>query len=224
MTFLQFKFFLFLIAGVILFYICPVKHRWKILLVISCAFYAIAGLKYLPFIFVTSFSVYLAGVKMGGIYEAQEVKLGAEGLSRKEQKAIKESDKKRCKRVLIAVLVLNVGILSIVKFTRFFVDPINDLIRFMGGDGSFSAAYIIVPLGISYYTFTSLSYLLDIYWKHEAYEKNYFRFLLYVIYFPHILQGPIERYGRLGHRLKEELRFDYDRIVSGIQLMFWVYF
>ncbi len=224
MTFIQFGFFLFLIAGVILFYICPVKHRWKMLLVISILFYAIAGVKYLPFIFVTSFSVFLAGLKMGRIYEEQEVKLGAEGLSRKEQKAIKESDKKRCKKVLIGILVLNIGILSVVKFTRFFVDPINDLIRFMGGDGSFSAAYIIVPLGISYYTFTSLSYLLDIYWKHEVYEKNYFRFLLYVIYFPHILQGPIERYGRLGHRLKEELRFDYDRVASGVQLMLWGYF
>ena len=224
MTFIQFGFFVFLIAAVILFYICPVQHRWKALLAISIVFYAIAGLKYLPFIFVTSFSVYLAGRKMGQIYEEQDKKLQTEGLSRKEQKAIKENDKKRCKKIIIGLLALNVGILSVVKFTKFFVDPINDLIRFMGGDGTFSAAYIIVPLGISYYTFTSLSYLLDVYWKRETYEKSYFRFLLYVIYFPHILQGPIERYGRLGQRLKQELRFDYDRVVSGLQLMLWGYF
>ncbi len=224
MTFIQFGFFIFLIAGILLFYICPVKHRWKALLAISLVFYGIAGVKYLPFIFVTSFSVYLAGFKMGRIYEQQALELDAEGLERQEKKAIKERDKKRCKKVVIGLLVFNVGILSVVKFTKFFVEPINDLVRFMGGEGTFSAAYIIVPLGISYYTFSSLSYLLDVYWKRVDYEKNYFRFLLYAIYFPHILQGPIERYGRLGQRLKQELRFDYNRIVSGMQLMIWGYF
>ena len=78
--------------------------------------------------------------------------------------------------------------------------------------------------GISYYTFSSLSYLLDVYWKRVGYENNYFRFLLYLVYFPHILQGPIERYGRLGARLKGEFRFDYDRVVRGIQLILWGYF
>lgn len=224
MTFIQFGFFVFLIAGVILFYICPVKHRWKALLVISLIFYGIAGLEYLPFIFVTSFSVYLAGLKMGRIYEAQAVELDTEGLTRQKQKQIKERDKKRCKKVVVGILVLNIGILSIVKFTKFFEGPINDLIQFLGGNGTFSAAYIIVPLGISYYTFSTLSYLLDVYWKRVDYEKDYFRFLLYAIYFPHILQGPIERYGRLGQRLKQELRFDYNRVVSGLQLMIWGYF
>ncbi len=224
MTFIQLEFLIFLIAGIVFFYLFPVKYRWVALLLISIAFYAIAGVKYFPFIFVTSFSVYLAGLRMGKIYKVQDEKLTADGLTRQDKKAIKERAKKRCRRVVIAGLILNVGILSVIKFTKFFVEPINDLIRFMGGAGTFDAAYIIVPLGISYYTFTSLSYLLDVYWKRVGYEKNYLRFLLYAIYFPHILQGPIERYGRLGERLKQELRFDYNRVVSGMQLMIWGYF
>jgi D-alanyl-lipoteichoic acid acyltransferase DltB (MBOAT superfamily) len=62
---------------------------------------------------------------------------------------------------------------------------------------------------------------MDVYWKRIRYEKSYFRFLLYVCYFPHILQGPIERYGRLGERLKQELRFDFKRVSFGIQLILW---
>ena len=94
----------------------------------------------------------------------------------------------------------------------------------IGSGATFSAAMIIVPLGISYYTFSTLSYLLDVFWKKVDYETNYGRFLLYAIYFPHILQGPIERYGRLGQRLKQELRFDAHRCSYGLQLMLWGYF
>ncbi len=224
MTFIQLEFLAFLIAGIIFFYLFPVKYRWVALLLLSIAFYAVAGVKFFPFILTTSFSVYLAGVWMGRIYKKQEGQLAGEGLTRQDKKAIKERAKRRCRRVVVAALLLNVGILCVVKFTKFFVEPINELIRAMGGEGTFSAAYIIVPLGISYYTFTSLSYLLDVYWKRVGYEKNYLRFLLYAIYFPHILQGPIERYGRLGERLKQELRFDYDRVASGMQLMIWGYF
>lgn len=221
MTFVQFNFLVFLIIAVCVFYICPVRFRWIVLLTASLVFYAIAGVKYLPFIFVTSFSVYLSGRKMGAIYEELDRACSADGLDRKEKKALKEKAKTRCRKVLTLLLVFNIGILCICKFTKFFVDPINSLLLHLGGKGSFSAAMIIVPLGISYYTFSSLSYLMDVYWKRVGYEKNYFRFLLYVCYFPHILQGPIARYGRLGQRLKQELRFDYTRVTFGIQLMVW---
>lgn len=224
MSFINFSFFIFLIATVIVFYICPVKFRWIILLASSIVFYCIAGIEYLPFILITSFTVFLAGRKMGKIYEKMEADIAQEGLDRKEKKKIKDIAKKACFKFLIATLILNVGILIIVKFTKFAVDPINSLLLSLGQEGKFSAAYIIVPLGISYYTFSCLSYLLDVYWKRIKHEENYARFLLYAIYFPHILQGPIERYSRLGERLKGEFRFDYDRVCKGLQLMLWGYF
>ena len=221
MTFIEVKFLIFLIAVFFTFYICPVKYRWIVLLCSSIVFYAIAGVKYLPFIFVTSLSVYLAGRKMGQVYEKQdEAAKGAE-LSRKEKKALKDQAKAKCKKTVILVLVLNIGILAVCKYMKFFIEPLNGLIGRMGGSGQLTAASIIVPLGISYYTFSSLSYLLDVYWRRVEWERSYPRFLLYLIYFPHILQGPIERYGRLGERLKQELRFDYQRVTFGIQLILW---
>lgn len=221
MTYVQFNFLAFLLITFCVFYICPVKFRWIVLLGASLIFYAIAGVKYLPFIFVTSFSVYLAGRKMGSIYEELERETSVETLTRKEKKELKEKAKARCRKILVALLVLNIAILCISKFTKFFIDPVNDLLTALGGNGGFTAEMIIVPLGISYYTFSCLSYLMDVYWKRVDYEKNYFRFLLYASYFPHILQGPIARYGRLGQRLKEELRFDYQRVCFGMQLMIW---
>ena len=224
MTFIEFRFLIFLVLAVIAFYICPVKQRWLVLLGSSIVFYAIAGVKYLPFIFVTSFSVYLAGRQMGLIYAAMEEEVSQGDYDRKKKKERKDQAKAKCKKILIGLLILNIGILAVTKYTKFFVSPINDLLVSLGRDGNFTAASIIVPLGISYYTFSSLSYLLDVYWRRVDYENNYARFLLYAIYFPHILQGPIERYGRLGQRLKGEFRFDYHRVTRGIQLIVWGFF
>ncbi len=224
MTFVQLNFLVFLLAVFAVFYICPVKFRWIVLLIASLAFYAIAGLEYLPFIFLTSFSVWMAGKRMGQIYEAQEQECSDASLSRKEKKELKEKAKMKCRKVLIALLILNVGVLCICKFTKFAIEPLNAVLGRFTGFSGLSAAWIIVPLGISYYTFSSLSYLLDVYWRRVEKEENYFRFLLYVSYFPHILQGPIARYGRLGERLKAELRFDYQRVTFGIQLIVWGFF
>lgn len=221
MTFIQVKFLIFLIVIFFAFYICPIKYRWIVLLGSSIVFYAIAGVKYLPFIFVTSFTVYLAGRKMGRIYDAQEEAAKEKELSRKEKKELREQAKAKCKKTLLLTLILNLGILAVCKYLKFFIGPVNSLIQSAGGSRQLTAASIIVPLGISYYTFSALSYLLDVYWKRVSWEASYPRFLLYLIYFPHILQGPIERYGRLGEQLKRELRFDYKRVTFGVQLIVW---
>lgn len=225
MTFIQLQFLVFLAVSFVLFYICPVKHRWKVLLLVSIVFYGIAGVKYFPFIFITSFSVWLCARKIGHIYEENNRMLEEDTtLDRKAKKAKREEAKKHAKKFLILCLVLNIGILCISKYTKFLVNPINDFLDMIGSGADFSASMIIVPLGISYYTFSSLGYILDVFWKKVDYEKNYARFLLYAIYFPHILQGPIERYGKLGVRLKQELRFDAVRCSRGLQLMLWGFF
>ena len=121
MTFIEVKFLFFLIAVFFTFYICPVKYRWIVLLCSSIVFYAIAGVKYLPFIFVTSLSVYLAGRKMGQIYEKQDEAAKCADLSRKEKKALKDQAKAKCKKTVVLVLVLNIGILAICKYMKFFI-------------------------------------------------------------------------------------------------------
>ena len=83
---------------------------------------------------------------------------------------------------------------------------------------------IIVPLGISYYSFSIIGYMLDVYYKKIEPENNFFHFLLYMIYFPHILEGPIPRYNKLMPQLVEGHSFEYIRFCFGAQRVLWGYF
>ncbi|MCD8353738.1 MAG: hypothetical protein LUC47_05445 [Clostridiales bacterium] len=224
MSITSLSFMLFLFLCVVLFYLCPVKHRWVVLLVASVVFYAIYGLEYLPFICFTTVTVWWAGRRMGKLYEQQDEVLKTLR-DRTKKKEVKALYKKECKRTLVLVMVLNIALLCAVKFLKYFVPAINRVLDWSGlFQGEFTAAMIIVPLGVSYYTFSTVGYLLDVYWKRYSYEPNLARFALYAIYFPHIVQGPISRYNTLGQELKKELRWDTDRVCKGVQLMAWGFF
>lgn len=218
-------FLVFLGAVFCLFYLCPVKHRWIVLLLGSICFYVVAGaVKFLPFIVFTSAVVWLCARQIGRLYEEQEKALKAEGLDRNAKKEIREKYKNKAKQYLLLALILCVGILCVTKFTKYAVRYLNLISQALNGTQPFSAAWLLVPLGISYYTFSTVGYLLDVYWKRYTYENNFLRFFLYAIYFPHIVQGPISRYNLLGQELKKELRFDSRRVVFGMELMIWGFF
>ena len=119
------------------------------------------------------------------------------------RKKAAEDQKQTSRRLLLVVLIVIIGFLAVVK-----------LVRFIRPDSGF-----IMPLGLSYYTFSTVGYVLDIYWKRYEPETNFLHFLLYVSFFPHILQGPIPRFDRLGHQLFEGHRFEYRRVCFGLQLM-----
>jgi D-alanyl-lipoteichoic acid acyltransferase DltB (MBOAT superfamily) len=141
------------------------------------------------------------------------------------KKQLKENSKRKCRRAVIIAIVVSLGILSYTKFTKMLIDSINDLILNFGTtDFKLSSVSVIVPLGISYYTFSTIGYVLDVYWNRYEAESSFFRYLLYVLFFPHILQGPIARYNRLAPQLFEGHRFDYKRFCFGIQLMLWGFF
>lgn len=82
---------------------------------------------------------------------------------------------------------------------------------------------IVVPLGISFYTLSVIGYLIDVYRMKYAPSRNFLKFLLFVCYFPHILQGPIARYNQLSQQFEEYHAFDYNRVTMGLQLMVWGY-
>ena len=219
------SFLIFLLVTFLVFYVCPVRYRWIVLLISSVAFYVIAGSwKFLPFIIFTSLVIWLSALKIGSLNGELKEKLADKSLEKSQKKELRAVYKKKAKRVLIIALVLCIGILVVTKFARYAVQYMN---RFMPGpDGTerFSITWLIVPLGISYYTFSTVGYLLDVYWKRYEPEKNFARFFLYAIYFPHIVQGPISRYNLLGQELKKELRFDSQRVVFGMELMIWGFF
>ncbi len=222
MTITSVNFMLFLLVLFLVFYACSVKSRWKVLLAGSVLFYLLAGAKKLfPCIVLTSAAVWYGARRIGALYAEQEEKLKAEGLDRSGKRAIKEQYKSRAKRILMLTLVWCVGILCVSKFAKYAVLYMDRISMAVNGTAPFSALKILVPLGISYYTFSTVGYLLDVYWKRYEPEKSFWRFFLYAIYFPHIIQGPISRYNLLGQELKKELRFDSRRAAFGMELMLW---
>lgn len=191
-------FILFVLAAVLLYYVMPSKCRWCALLVFSYIYYLCAGAEYLPFLLFSTLITYLCGVLME--------RAGQDG-------------KKRQKQILIAGLILNFGMLGVVKYTNFLVDNVNALL-----DLNLRGMSLLLPLGISFYTFQSSGYLLDIYWKRTKAEKNPFRYALFVSFFPQILQGPIGRHSRLASQLYEGYKWDVSGFTAGVQRILWGFF
>ncbi len=136
-----------------------------------------------------------------------------------DEKALKGRFKQRKKWIVALVLFVNFGILAALKYRNFAADNMNLLFG-----THFSSAKLLLPLGISFYTFQSMGYLIDVYRGKYAPDRNPFRFALFVSFFPQILQGPIGRYDRLASQLYGQKSFSLTRIERGLQLMLWGYF
>lgn len=121
-------------------------------------------------------------------------------------------------------IVAVVGVLSAMKYTNFMIDNANLLASLFNISFKISNVRWLLPLGISFYTFQAIGYLADVYWgKYEA-EKNFFKFLLFMIFFPKIMQGPIIRYNDIHDSLFIGNDFNYDNFTDGLKRMLWGYF
>ena len=226
MTFLSGIFFIFLFITCVGYFIFPIKARWFVLLVSSVVFYLSWGWKAFPVVLVTSFLVYLAAGKIDAIYAKQDLDLKKEGVTPADKKERKLLDKKRTKRIHMVVSILVILVLIYTKAGSRIMDSMAGLLGYSEVDGAARPAWmtVIVPLGISYYTFSMVGYLADVYWRKEKAEKNFLKFFTWVLFFPKILQGPIARHKKLGEQINEGHAFEYERVCFGIQLALWGYF
>ena len=226
MLFTSYEFIGFLILVLFAYYVIPRKFQWMLLLVASYIFYAAASPKYLLYILATTLTTYGTARLMDTNLKKQNayLKQRKEELSKDEKKAYKSRLKKiRC-RYMIACICLNVGILVVVKYTNFLIGNINAVAQAFGGAGNLSFVSIALPLGISFYTFMALGYLIDVYRGTIPAEKNPFKLALFVSFFPHIIQGPISRFGDLGATLFEEHAFNWKQFSFGLQRVAWGFF
>lgn len=119
---------------------------------------------------------------------------------------------------------MNLGLLFFFKYFNFFGQTLTALCRAVSIPWSVPVLDIILPVGISFYTFQTLSYTIDVYRGKLAPERDFVTFALFVSYFPQLVAGPIERAENLLPQLKEEHPFSYDNAVSGLKLMAWGFF
>lgn len=222
MLFTSFEFIVFLTLVFVLYYLVPKKWQWGLLLIFSYIFYYIANPYYLIFILVTTVSAYLISLKLEKINDntAEYIKQHKE-LGREEKKAYKAGMKAKKWKWLLVCLILNIGILSVTKYTNFVISNINS---FLSGESKLAMADMIVPMGISFYTFQTMGYVIDVYRGKQEAQKNPFKLALFVSFFPQLVQGPISRYGAMSETLFSEHRFQEKTFVFGLMRILWGYF
>lgn len=221
MLFTSYTFIFFIIAVFVLYYILPKKWQWPFLLVASYAFYAYSGVHFLLFLLFTSLTAYAATIRIGVLQKGQKAYLAEHKgeLSREEKKAFKASVKNKTKFWLIICLVVNFVLLGVIKYTDFIIANINAIIS-----GNFGFMNFALPMGLSFYMFQTMGYVIDVYWEKVEAEKNPFKVLLFTSFFPQLVQGPISRYGDLSETLFSEHRFDWRVVSFGLERILWGFF
>lgn len=200
MTLLSNTFAIFIIAALIVYYTCPKRMQWICLLIANAVFYAFSGIGNFAFISGSSLVTFFAAFfvfKLNSVLKEKKSEL-----DKVEYKALKNRILTKKRLVLVIMLILNVGILVYLKYWRVLV----------------GAKTLLLPLGISYYTLQTISYFMDVYNGKIDGEKNFFKYLLFVSFFPQLIMGPINRYGIQGEQLKVSHDFDFENIKHGVML------
>ncbi len=218
-------FIAFLALVLLVYYIVPKKFQWIVLLVASYGFYLTSGVENVLFIVSTTIFTYLSGLWMQKIRDKQQNYIKSLGDITKEQKReLKKVANKKIHSIQVATALVNLGVLVIIKCHGFIFDGIDKFFTLFKWDISDPLMNLIVPLGLSYYTFNSIGYLIDIGRGRHAAERNIGKFALFVSFFPSIVQGPLFRYCDVGVQLGGEHKFDFTNVKHGAQLIMWGFF
>ena len=221
MSYTSLIFIAYVIGIVFVYFIIPKKVRWLCLLLASYAFYYLAsGAGLMIYLVITTSSIFFLALWIERIEKNNKSKIKEAGdITRDQKDRMKASARKRKKWLVFLGLILNFGILGYFKYSNFIIVNIDALF-----DASIPTSTLLVPMGISFYTFQSTAYLIDVYRGKFAADRNLAKFALFTSFFPQIVQGPISRYDQLANQLYEGHGFDFTRVKYGIQLMLWGYF
>ncbi len=197
MLFNSFEFLAFFILVTSLYFILPHSFRWWMLLLASCYFY----MAFVPvYILILGFTIvidYFAGL------------------------LIERNNGKRRKFFLVISILANVGILAVFKYYNFLNENISFLLTNLGTTNPIPYLTILLPIGLSFHTFQAMSYTIEVYRGTQKAERNIGIYALYVMYYPQLVAGPIERPQNVLYQFYKKQHFDYERVVSGLILMVW---
>ena len=197
MLFNSLAFALFFPLVTVLYFVLPHRLRGPMLLIASCYFYMAFIPKYILILALTILVDYCAGL------------------------LIHRSAGRRRLVWLVISIVANVGVLAFFKYFNFINETIRTASAAAGINYSVPVLNIILPIGLSFHTFQSMSYTIEVYRGRQEVERNLARFALYVMFYPQLVAGPIERPQNLLPQFKVEHTFDYERAKAGLQLMAW---
>lgn len=197
MLFNSLHFVAFFIVVTALFFMLEHKHRWKLLLFSSCYFY----MTFVPiYILILGFTIvvdYFAGI------------------------LIENSAGKKRRLYLILSLVANVGVLAVFKYYNFLNDNLTWLLGIFGQPNQVPYLSILLPIGLSFHTFQAMSYTIEVYRGNQPAERHFGIYSLYVMFYPQLVAGPIERPQNILPQFHKKQYLKYDNVVQGLRQMLW---
>ena len=216
--------FIALLAGVFVVYYCfPQRYRWSVLLAASMVFYLASCVSSLVYMLITSAATYAAACVMQRITDGQKACFKANKPAREEKAAIRKANRKKRLACLLAALAVDLGLLCFFKYYDFALEQVNIVAGWFGAQGASRAMRLIVPLGISFYTFQSVGYLADVYGENCRAQTSYPRLLLFISFFPQIIQGPISAYDEFSETLYAGRDANENDLRRGFQRLLWGY-
>ncbi|EKD94504.1 MAG: hypothetical protein ACD_26C00034G0039 [uncultured bacterium] len=198
MTFVSWQFIVFFILVTFHYYLIPFKWRWLLLLIAGCVFYISFIPVYILLLFLLIIIDYIAGLYI--------------------QKTNLESKKKL---YLIISILSTVSVLFVFKYFNFFVGNFENVLNFFHWNYPIKLLKFVLPVGLSFHTFQSLAYVIEVYRGRQKAETHFGIYALYVMFYPQLMAGPIERSYNMLHQFHEEHKFEYESVVRGLRLMLW---
>lgn len=196
MGFNSIEYVLFLPLVTLIYYLLPAAWRWILLLSASYLFYMMWSFKLSIIIISVTFFAYFFGLLL---------------------------EKHRKKWLMVVGVVSVIALLVYYKYFNFFIEIVNSISQRSGNFMQLDALDIILPVGISFYTFQAISYVIDVYRKKIPAEKHAGYFALYISFFPQLVAGPIEKAGNLLPQLREKHHFKKENILEGGKILLWVF-
>jgi len=201
MSFNSLSFVVFLPVVILLYYALPSRFQWIILLAASYVFYAWWNIPYTLLLFGVTVASYTAGLMLG-----------------------RQTDGRKRGAILVLGTAAVLSGLLFFKYADFAIATLNDALSLFGSSARFPLPGWLLPVGISFYVFQSLSYVFDVYRGKRAPEKHLGIYALYVSFFPQLVAGPIERSTRLLPQFRLTHKIDYTDMAGGMRLIMWGFF
>ena len=199
----SFYFLCFFAVMLILYYSIPRKFQWGFLLLCSVAYCLLAG---------------QGALLLYPIFSVAACDMGTRQLSRTQEQ-------KKRRGILLVTILVNIAILFALKYVNFLINTANGAAHLFGAsEDPFSTVHFLVPLGISFYTFSLLGYVIDVYYGLAEHQKNGLKLALYGLYFPNLISGPILKYREQAEQFFVPHAFDYRQVTRGLQRMVWGFF
>lgn len=210
---------LFLLGTFVIYTILPKKLEWVVLLLSSILFYFATSGKLILFILISAMTVF-GGALFISRTDSRFADLKG-GLERDERKRLKKRLQRRKKLICYTTVLLNFGLLIYFKYSGLLAETANGVLNVLGLGQPFQIKKIIMPLGISFYTLQAASYLIDVYRGKYKASRNPVKVILYLIFFPTVVEGPISRFDEVGDQLYYGHKLSYKNVTFGLQLIFW---